>query len=86
MQQIGVGVIALGWMGRLHSRGFAQVAERYPELGLGARLVAAADPVPANQQAALALGFERAVADYREVLADAEVDAVSICAPNFLHH
>lgn len=86
MREIGVGVIALGWMGRLHSRGFAQVVQRYPELGLRARLVAAADPVPANAEAALALGFERAVADYAEVLADAEVEAVSICAPNFLHH
>jgi predicted dehydrogenase len=86
MREIGVGVIALGWMGRLHSRGFAQVGERYPELGVKARLVAAADPVPANQSAALALGFERAVGDYRELLADPAIEAVSICAPNFLHH
>ncbi len=86
MRQIGVGVIALGWMGRLHSRGFRQVAERYPELGVSARLVAAADPVPANREAARGLGFEHAVEDYREVLADPQVEAVSICAPNFLHH
>lgn len=86
MKEIGVGVIALGWMGRLHSRGLRQVAERYPELGVSARLVAAADPVPANQEAALALGFERAVADYADVLADPAIEAVSICAPNFLHH
>ena len=39
MKQLGVGVIALGWMGRLHSRGLRQVAERYPELGVAARLV-----------------------------------------------
>ena len=86
MREIGVGVIALGWMGRLHSRGFAQVSQRYPELAVKARLVAAADPVPANQEAALALGFERAVADYRELLAEPAIEAVSICAPNFLHH
>lgn len=86
MKEIGVGVIALGWMGRLHSRGFAQVAERYPELGVKARLVAVADPVPTNQEAALALGFERAVGDYRDVLSASDVDVVSICAPNFLHH
>ncbi len=86
MRHIGAGVIALGWMGRLHSRGYRQVAERYPELGVDVRLVAAADPVPANQVAARALGFERAVADYREVLDAPDVDVVSICAPNFLHH
>lgn len=76
MKDIGVGVIALGWMGRLHSRGFSQVAERYPELGVKAKLVAAADPVPANQAAALALGFERAVSDYHEVLDAPDVDVV----------
>ncbi|MCA0296484.1 MAG: Gfo/Idh/MocA family oxidoreductase [Actinobacteria bacterium] len=86
MREIGVGVIALGWMGRLHSRGFAQVGERYPELGVKARLVAAADPVEANQEAALALGFSRAVGDYADLLADPAIEAVSICAPNFLHH
>jgi predicted dehydrogenase len=31
------------------------------------------------------LGYERSTLDYREVLADPEVDVVSICAPNFLH-
>ena len=31
------------------------------------------------------LGYEKASADYHEVLNDPEVDIVSICAPNFLH-
>jgi len=31
------------------------------------------------------LGYERGSSDYREVLADPEVDVVSICAPNVLH-
>ena len=30
-------------------------------------------------------GMGKAVTDYREVLADPEVDAVSICTPNYLH-
>ena len=83
---LGAGVIAFGWMGRLHARGYRSVAERYPELEVGARLVSVADPVEANRAEALTLGFERAVADYRDLLADPEVEVVSICAPNFLHH
>ncbi len=84
--QIGVGVIGLGWMGRLHTRGYKQILERYPELGIAPRLVAAADPVAAFQQEArTSLGFEKAVADYRELLADPQIDVVSICGPNFLH-
>src|SRR5690606_6211368 len=31
------------------------------------------------------LGYASTTADYREVLANPEVDVVSICAPNFLH-
>lgn len=80
-------MIALGWMGRLHTRGYKAVAERYPELGVRLRLVAAADTAEQNQADAVdVLGFERAYADYRDLLADPEVEVVSICAPNFLHH
>ncbi|GMA41710.1 Gfo/Idh/MocA family protein [Mobilicoccus caccae] len=85
--RIGIGVISLGWMGRLHTRAYKQIRERYPEFDLEPRLVAAADPVDAfREEATGALGFERAYADYRGLLADPEVDLVSICAPNFLHH
>lgn len=83
---LGVGVIAMGWMGRLHSRGFRGVAERYPELGVDCRLVAAADTAEANRAEASRLGFAKVAADYHEVLDDPEIEAVSICAPNFLHH
>ena len=44
-KRLGVGVISLGWMGRLHTRSY----------------------------------------DYHELLADPEVDIVSIASPNFLH-
>lgn len=83
---IGVGLISVGWMGRLHSRAFANLKYVYPDLKIVPRLVHAADPAPARAQEAVeVLGYERASADYRDVLNDPEVDVVSICAPNFLH-
>jgi predicted dehydrogenase len=83
---LGVGLIGVGWMGRLHARAYRAVAERYPELGVRPRLVIAADPVPSNRDEAVALlGFRTATADYAEVLTHPEVDVVSICSPNFLH-
>ncbi len=84
---LGVGVISLGWMGRLHTRAYKALAERYTEIDAQVRLVSACDPIEANRVLATeSLGFERAVADYRELLADPEVDVVSICSPNYLHH
>lgn len=83
---IGVGLISVGWMGRLHTRAYKAVAEHYPELGLRARLIIAADAVEASAREAVDVhGYERWTLDYREVLGDPEVDVVSICAPNFLH-
>ncbi|WP_316294168.1 Gfo/Idh/MocA family protein, partial [Clavibacter michiganensis] len=49
--------------------------------------VAAADPDERGRAHARdVLGYDTAVNDYREVLADPAVDVVSICSPNFLHH
>lgn len=86
-KEIGIGVISLGWMGRLHTRSYKAMSELFPELGAKVRLVVACDPIAETQKLAVeVLGFEKAVADYQEVLSDSDVDVVSICSPNFLHH
>ena len=86
MRDIGIGVVSLGWMGRLHASSYQRIPSRFPELGIRPRLVVAADPIEENQRAAVEqFGFERAVASIEEVLADPEVELVSICSPNFLH-
>ena len=43
-------------------------------------------PPHAHEDALDSLGFDRKYEDYRYLLADPEVDAVSIVSPNFLHH
>jgi predicted dehydrogenase len=84
--EIGVGLVSVGWMGRLHSRAYQALPSVYPELGLRPRLVHAADTAADRVAYARdALGYARGSSDYREVLADPEVDVVSICAPNLLH-
>ncbi|WP_138443635.1 Gfo/Idh/MocA family protein [Sinomonas susongensis] len=83
---IGVGLISVGWMGKLHARAYTAVPYVYPELGIEPRLVIAADTEPSRVDFARdVLGFAEGTTDYREVLAHPEVDVVSICAPNFLH-
>ncbi|WP_347346743.1 Gfo/Idh/MocA family oxidoreductase [Microbacterium sp.] len=84
--ELGIGLISVGWMGRLHSRAYLAARHHFPELPARPRLVVAADPDAGGRDHAVdALGYERAVSDYRDVLADPNVAAVSICAPNFLH-
>ena len=82
----GVGLISVGWMGKLHSRAYQALPLVYPELKIRPRFVHAADT--AADRAGYArevLGYARASTDYRDVLADPDVDVVSICAPNMLH-
>jgi predicted dehydrogenase len=86
VRPIGVGLISVGWMGKLHTRAYQSLPTAYPELGVRPRLVHAADTAPDRVEYARdVLGYERASTDYRAVLADPEVDVVSICAPNMLH-
>src|SRR5690606_37410912 len=83
---IGVGLISVGWMGKLHTRAYQSLPTVYPELGIRPRLVHAADTAPDRVDYARdVLGYQRAGGDYRAVLDDPEVDVVSICAPNMLH-
>lgn len=83
---IGVGLISVGWMGKLHTRAYQAMPSVYPELGLKCRLVVAADTAPDRVAYATdVLGYERGTTDYRDVLAAPDVDVVSICAPNMLH-
>jgi predicted dehydrogenase len=85
-RDIGVGLISVGWMGRLHTRAYQAVPSVYPELGLRPRLVHAADTAADRAEYAKnVLGYAKVSSDYRDVLADPDVDVVSICAPTGLH-
>ena len=83
---VGVGLISVGWMGKLHSRAYQALPYVYPETGIRPRLVRAADTAPDRVEYATdVLGYAHGSTDYREVLADPDVEVVSICAPNMLH-
>ena len=84
--ELGIGLISVGWMGKLHSRAYQAIPMVYPELKLRPRLVHAADSAPDRADYAKdVLGYAKGSTDYRAVLADPDVDVVSICAPNLLH-
>ena len=83
----GVGVVGYGWMGQLHARAYSRVRQHYPDLALRPRLVAVADPADDGRLDAAVdtYGFEAASPDWRDVIARADVDAVSVTGPNFIH-
>jgi predicted dehydrogenase len=90
METIKVGIIGAGWMGHVHARAYQRLGQHWPDLVVRPELVAVAD-----SSAAAAETFARAhgVAtqtistwpDWRELLADPDLAAVSVTAPNFLH-
>lgn len=85
-KSVGVGLISVGWMGKVHSRAYQALPVVYPELGIKPRLVIAADTAQDRADYAVnVLGYEEGTLDYHDVLNHPEVDVVSICAPNFLH-
>lgn len=76
---IGYGIVGCGVIAPWH-------AEPLRDQVRGARLVACCDEVPERAQAfAEKYGIPRAYTRYEELLADPEVDAVSVCTPSGLH-
>jgi predicted dehydrogenase len=85
METLGIGVVGFGWMGRVHTQAYARVRHHYPAV-VRPVLVAVADDVPGRAEAAAGqFGFETATSDWRSLLDDPRIGAVSITAPNFLH-
>ncbi len=85
MKQIGVGLIGTGYMGKCHALAWNGVRPVFGD-GPRPRLVHLAE-VSAELAAerADAFGFARATSDWRALIADPEVDVVSITTPNAFH-
>jgi len=86
MQQLKVGVIGAGWMGHVHARAYRRVVHHWPDLPVLPEVVAVADPSDtAVKDFGRAHGDLVQHPDWRDMLADPEIAAVSVTAPNFLH-
>ncbi|MGZ8650230.1 MAG: Gfo/Idh/MocA family protein [Solirubrobacteraceae bacterium] len=84
-RQLGIGVVGLGWMGRVHTASYRRLVEHFPDLGVEPRLVIASDLAADRREHAERLGFEATTEDWRAVVEHPEVDAVSVTTPNALH-
>lgn len=81
-----VGIIGAGMAGQAHAFGYRN-AMMAPDLaGLDVQLATIADPnLALAQSVADRYGFATAVGDVDALLADPEIDVVSVALPNFLH-
>ena len=85
MKAPGVGLIGTGYMGKCHALAWTNVSAVFGDVERP-RLVhlAEADAGLARSRAK-AFGFEKATADWRDLLADPDVDVVSVTTPNRFH-
>ena len=82
---IGVGLIGTGFMGKCHTLAWKAVGTVFPDMpAITLAHLAEVDADLARRRAD-EFGFARSTADWRTVVADPQVDVVSIAAPNEFH-
>ena len=82
---LNIGLIGTGFMGKAHAVAFV-AAPRVFDLAAEPVLHTVADVTrDAAQRAADTYGFTRATGDWRRLVADPDIDIVSVTAPNALH-
>ena len=85
MAGIGVGLIGTGFMGKCHALAWGAVRRVFGDLPEPRLAVVCDTPLQRAEAMAAQLGFARATDDWRALVADAEVEVVSITTPNRFH-
>jgi predicted dehydrogenase len=85
-KRLGIGLIGAGFIGRAHAFGYHTMPVVFAEAGaLPVLKVLCESPADRAQKLGAELGFPKTTSDWRDVIADPEVDIVDICAPSNLH-
>nr|WP_294696288.1 Gfo/Idh/MocA family oxidoreductase [uncultured Friedmanniella sp.] len=82
-----VGIVGLGWMGRVHARAYLRLRQHYLDAPRQPLLVAVSDTAEDDRlaTAVAAFGFASVHRDWRELVGRDDLDAVSVTGPNYLH-
>jgi predicted dehydrogenase len=79
LEKTKVAIFGIGFMGRVHTEALRRLGN-VEVIGVAGRTAEAARKFADN------LGIERSTGNYQDLLADPDVSAVHICAPNNLHY
>ena len=86
MRTIGIGLIGWGFMGRAHTHALRSIPLFYPDIDFRVHLAhVCSRRIEKAREAAELMGYARYTDDYCALLADPEVEVVSICTPNEQH-
>ncbi|MQL48640.1 gfo/Idh/MocA family oxidoreductase [Photorhabdus khanii] len=85
MEEIRIGLIGTGYIGRAHAIAYAQAPTVFPLSGRLVREMVAEVTTELAAKRSETLGFRRFTDNWRELVADPDIDVVDICSPNFLH-
>lgn len=86
-RRLRVALIGGGFMAKSHTIAYSALSTLFPELGAVPELALLADASEDLARAAAErYGYARWTADWREAVADPEIDVVDIVTPNWLHY
>jgi predicted dehydrogenase len=85
MRKLGIGLIGTGFMGKAHAFAYRAALAAYPEIPAPHLRIVADVSAEGAAKAAHQYGFEKSTGNWRDVIADPEVDVVSITVPNTFH-
>jgi predicted dehydrogenase len=86
MDELRVGIVGYGFMGRAHIYGYRTIPLYYTDLPFKIRLVGICDTVPGvAEKAKEQLGFDFATTNPEDIFNCKDIDLVDICTPNIYH-
>ena len=86
MDEIRIGIIGFGFMGKTHTYAYKTIPLYYGNLPFKIKLAGVYNPSRAAAQTAVdALGYEAAAENPDELINRDDIDAVDICSPNIYH-
>jgi predicted dehydrogenase len=88
MKDVRVAILgACGWMGKCHSMGYRNASLMFPEEQVRAKITWLVDEAR-ERLAGIAPTYEeaRTSQNWRDVLADPDLDLVDICLPDHMHY